>query len=87
MKTLIRKTEARQAAMCLKVQRENIFFAELPFYETGKSVKNPLSEEDIKIIKDILLKVKPDILYAAGDLTDPHGTHRVCLKAILRALD
>ncbi len=53
----------------------------------GKVKKKPLSEEDIKIIVDLLQKIKPHQIYAAGDLSDPHGTHRVCLTAIFRAID
>ena len=66
MKTLIRKTEARQAAMYLKVKRENIFFLELPFYDTGKNEKNPLGEEDVNIVKNLILKLKPDVIYAGS---------------------
>lgn len=57
IKTLIRRTEARNAAMTTGVRRENIFSLDLPFYETGKEAKNPLGPEDIKIVKDLLLKI------------------------------
>jgi len=67
------------------VKEENIHFMDLPFYETGKVKKKPLGLEDVKITQDFLNKVKPDQIYAAGDLTDPHGTHRVCLEAIIEA--
>ena len=60
---------------------------DLPFYETGGVKKKPISAEDVKIVKDLLQEVKPHQVYAAGDLSDPHGTHRVCLQAILAALD
>lgn len=69
------------------VKRENIKFLDLPFYDTGKSEKKPLGAEDIKIVKEYIMSVKPEMIFAAGDLTDPHGTHRVCLQAVLRALD
>lgn len=59
----------------------------MPFYETGAIKKDPMGPKDIKIVKDLILKVQPDLIYAAGDLTDPHGTHRVCLQIILAALD
>jgi len=83
IKGLIRKTEARSAALCCGVKEENIHFMDLPFYETGKVKKKPLGPEDVKITQTFLDKLKPNQIYAAGDLTDPHGTHRVCLEAIL----
>jgi len=85
IKGLIRKTEARSAALSCGVKEENIHFMDLPFYETGKVKKKPMSEADITIVKEFLDKIKPDQIYAAGDLTDPHGTHRVCLQAIIEA--
>jgi glucosamine-6-phosphate deaminase len=85
IKGLIRKTEARSAAMATGVKEENIHFMDLPFYETGKVKKKPMGEADITIVKNFLDKLKPDQIYAAGDLTDPHGTHRVCLEAIIEA--
>ncbi|MEM8876100.1 MAG: glucosamine-6-phosphate deaminase [Planctomycetota bacterium] len=87
IKGTIRRTEARAAARFSGVKvDENIHFLDLPFYETGRVRKKPLSEEDIQITVDLLRKVKPRQVYAAGDLSDPHGTHRTCLAAILRAL-
>jgi glucosamine-6-phosphate deaminase len=62
-------------------------FLEMPFYETGRVKKKPLSEDDIQIIVDLLRQIKPHQIYAAGDLSDPHGTHRVCLTAILKAIE
>ncbi len=59
----------------------------MPFYETGLVKKNPLGDEDVRVIIDLLQEIQPHQVYAAGDLSDPHGTHRVCLAAILRALD
>jgi glucosamine-6-phosphate deaminase len=59
----------------------------MPFYETGRVKKKPLSEEDIQIIVNLLQEIKPHQIYAAGDLSDPHGTHRVCLSAIFQALE
>jgi len=85
IKGLIRRTEARSAAIATGVKRENIHSLDLPFYETGRVKKKPLGPEDITIVKDFLNNIKPDQIYAAGDLTDPHGTHRVCLDAILRS--
>ena len=59
----------------------------LPFYETGEARKKSLGPEDVNIIKDLLLEVKPHQIFAAGDLRDPHGTHKVCFDAILMALE
>ena len=59
---------------------------DLPFYETGRVKKKPLGEEDIRITVELLRKVQPHQIYAAGDLSDPHGTHRTCLAAVLRGL-
>jgi glucosamine-6-phosphate deaminase len=58
----------------------------MPFYETGRVRKKPISADDVKIIKDLLTRTKPHQIYAAGDLSDPHGTHRVCLAAIFQAV-
>ncbi len=86
IKTLIRRTEARSAARYSGVRPEHIHFLDMPFYETGRVRKKPLSEEDIRIIVELLERVRPHQIYAAGDLSDPHGTHRVCLRAIELAL-
>lgn len=86
IKALIRRTEARAGAKYSGVQAQNIHFLDMPFYETGRVRKKPLSPQDIQIIVDLLEKVKPHQIYAAGDLSDPHGTHRVCLSAIIQAL-
>lgn len=59
----------------------------MPFYDTGTIVKKELSQEDIQIIVDLLRKIQPHQIFAAGDLSDPHGTHRVCLQAIFKALE
>ncbi|HKJ32132.1 MAG TPA: glucosamine-6-phosphate deaminase [Balneolales bacterium] len=87
IKTLIRQGEAKSACRYCGVPTTNAHFLNLPFYETGVIRKKPLSEEDIQITMDIIKEVKPQQIYAAGDLSDPHGTHRVCLKAILEAVD
>jgi glucosamine-6-phosphate deaminase len=86
IKGLIRRTEARAAALFSGVKEERIHFLDLPFYETGRVRKQPVGEADIKITMDLLQRVKPHQIYAAGDLSDPHGTHRVCLAAILEAV-
>ncbi len=87
IKGLIRRTEARAAARYSGVALDRIHFMDMPFYETGKVKKKPLSEEDIRITMDLLEEVRPHQIYAAGDLSDPHGTHRVCLAAIMEAVD
>ncbi|MFM8635081.1 MAG: glucosamine-6-phosphate deaminase [Planctomycetia bacterium] len=86
IKGLIRRTEARAGARYSGVKPENIHFLDLPFYETGRVRKKPIGPEDVAITIDLLERVKPHQVYAAGDLSDPHGTHRVCLGAILAAL-
>ena len=87
MKGTIRREEARHASRYSGVKDENIHFLDLPFYETGVVKKNPISGKDVEIVKKLLLKVKPDQIFVAGDLADPHGTHKVCLDAILAAID
>ncbi len=86
IKSLIRRTEARAAATFSGVRPENIHFLDMPFYATGRVRKKPLSEQDIQLIVDLLERVQPNQIYAAGDLSDPHGTHRVCFAAITEAL-
>eukprot|EP01089_Gocevia_fonbrunei_P021535 TRINITY_DN8401_c0_g1_i1.p1 TRINITY_DN8401_c0_g1~~TRINITY_DN8401_c0_g1_i1.p1 ORF type:complete len:645 (+),score=154.30 TRINITY_DN8401_c0_g1_i1:60-1994(+) len=86
IKGLIRRSEARTAAVCCGVKSDDVYFLDLPFYETGRVKKNPLGEADVNIVYDLIQKLKPQQIYAAGDLSDPHGTHRVCLAAVLQAL-
>lgn len=86
LKGLIRRGEARAAARSCGVPIENLHFLDMPFYETGKVRKRPLGDDDIRIIVDLLRKVQPHQVYAAGDLSDPHGTHRTCLAAITRGI-
>src|SRR3954465_11703288 len=86
IKSLIRRTEARAAARYSGVKPANIHFLDMPFYETGRVRKRPIGEQDIRLTMDLLETVKPHQVYAAGDLSDPHGTHRVCLTAIIEAL-
>ena len=87
IKGLIRRGEAKAGGRYCGVPDENMHFMEMPFYETGRVKKNPISDEDIQITVDLLREVKPHQVYAAGDLSDPHGTHRVCLNAIIKALE
>ncbi|MDR1763981.1 MAG: glucosamine-6-phosphate deaminase [Dysgonamonadaceae bacterium] len=85
-KTAIRQGEARSACRYLGIPEERTHFLNMPFYETGTVKKKPIGPEDVKIITDLLQTVKPHQIFAAGDLSDPHGTHRVCFIAILEAL-
>jgi glucosamine-6-phosphate deaminase len=87
IKTMIRRTEARSAAQFSGVRPECIHFLDLPFYETGRVRKKPIGPEDVRIVSELLEEVQPHLVYAAGDLSDPHGTHRVCLAATLRAME
>jgi glucosamine-6-phosphate deaminase len=85
IKTIIRRTEARAAGRTCGIPSAQLHFQDLPFYETGRVRKKPLSEEDIQITVALLEHIKPHQIYAAGDLSDPHGTHRTCLAAVLNA--
>ena len=87
VKGLIRRGEARMASMYSGIPLERVHFLNLPFYETGKIQKNPISEADIEIVLALLREVKPHQIFVAGDLADPHGTHRVCTDAVLAAID
>jgi glucosamine-6-phosphate deaminase len=87
MKGTIRREEACHASRYSGLKDENIHFLDLPFYETGLVKKNSLSEADVEIVKKLLLNVQPDQIFVAGDLADPHGTHKVCLDAALAAID
>lgn len=85
LKSAIRRGEAKAAVRFVGVPEERVHFLDLPFYKTGEVKKKPLSEEDIRITMDFLQKIKPHQVYAAGDFSDPHGTHRICMDAILEA--
>ena len=87
IKGLIRRGEAKAGCRYTGIPDSQAHFLDMPFYETGKVKKKPLSEKDIQIIVDLLEKIKPHQIYAAGDLSDPHGTHRVCLAAIFSAVE
>lgn len=86
LKGLIRRRESYAAVRYIGLKDKNIHFLDLPFYETGQVKKNPIGEEDINIVAEIIEKIKPHQVFAAGDLADPHGTHEVCLNAIFAAL-
>lgn len=87
IKGIIRRGEARAATRSCGVPSEQLHFMDMPFYETGRVRKKPLGEEDIQITIDLLRNLEPHQVYAAGDLSDPHGTHRTCLSALLQACD
>jgi glucosamine-6-phosphate deaminase len=87
VKSLIRRMEARSALRYYGIPDENIHFLDLPFYETGTRQKAPIGEEDVVIVANLLEEVEPQQIFAAGDLSDPHGTHRVCLDAIFIVLE
>ena len=87
IKGRIRREEARTATRYVGIPNENVHFLDLPFYETGKVQKDPISEVDVNIVKDFIETIKPHQMYVAGDLADPHGTHKVCLDAIFAAVD
>ena len=86
LKGLIRKVEAKAACRFVGVPLDRIHFMNLPFYETGTIKKNPLGPDDVAMTVSLLNEIKPHQIFAAGDLSDPHGTHRVCLDAINQAL-
>ena len=86
IKGLIRKGEARSTCHFVGLPDAQIHFMNLPFYETGAIKKNPIGVGDVKITLDLIEKVKPHQIYAAGDLADPHGTHKVCLDAVFAAV-
>jgi glucosamine-6-phosphate deaminase len=86
IKTLIRWSEAKYAAGVCGVKEENLHFLDLPFYQTGTIDKRPITAEDVRIVRELIERLRPDQIYVAGDLSDPHGTHRLCAQAIFRAL-
>lgn len=86
VKGLIRMGEAKSTCRFVGIPVENAHFLNMPFYETGTVAKKPLSEEDIRITMALIEEVKPHQIYAAGDLADPHGTHKVCLDAVLESV-
>lgn len=86
VKGLIRKGEAIAGARYCGLEDDHIHFMALPFYETGKNQKNPITNADVELTIELLQKVKPQQIFAAGDFEDPHGTHIVCFNIILAAL-
>ena len=87
LKGLIRRSESLAATRYLGLNDENVHFLDLPFYETGTIKKKNISDDDVHIMCSIIENIKPHQIYAAGDLADPHGTHKVCLDALFIALE
>ena len=87
IKAAIRRSEARAADYSFGMSEDHIHFLNLPFYESGGIRKLPCSQADVDIIKALMDSIKPDQIYMAGDLADPHGTHRVCTEAALEAFE
>jgi len=86
IKSQIRREEARTACRYIGVKSQNVHFLDLPFYETGKVQKGKLTDKDIILVMALLEEVQPHQIFVAGDLADPHGTHKVCLNAALGAI-
>jgi glucosamine-6-phosphate deaminase len=86
LKAFIRRRESCAATRYIGLKDENIHFIDMPFYETGHIKKKPLGTEDTALVKNIIAKIKPHQVFAAGDLADPHGTHEVCLNAVFAAM-
>jgi glucosamine-6-phosphate deaminase len=86
IKGLIRRCEAKATCRYVGISENNYHFMDLPFYETGMIDKKPLSETDIEITMELLRKIQPHQVYCAGDLADPHGTHKVCLDVVFESM-
>lgn len=87
IKQLIRQTEARAAALACGILPEQLEFMDLRFYRTGRIAKDPIHENDVNDIVKLLERLQPTQIYVAGEMSDPHGTHRICAQAIFRAVD
>ncbi|WP_053976239.1 glucosamine-6-phosphate deaminase [Mangrovimonas xylaniphaga] len=87
LKAMIRRSESLAATRYLGLPDDQVHFLDLPFYETGTIKKNNLSQDDLEIMCNLIENIKPHQIYAAGDLADPHGTHKVCLDVLFEALD
>src|SRR5207248_2992156 len=82
IKRIIREAEAVSGIETVGLPRSAARFLDLPFYQTGKVRKDPIRQADVDIVRKLLEEVKPDLIFVAGDLSDPHGTHRMCKEAI-----
>ena len=86
IKRIIRETEAVSGLEVVGLTRDNARFLDLPFYQTGKVRKDPIGSGDVRIVRDLLEEFHPEVVFVAGDLSDPHGTHRMCKEAIDAAI-
>jgi glucosamine-6-phosphate deaminase len=86
LKRAIREAEAVSGLESIGLTRREARFLDLPFYRTGRVRKDPIREDDVTIVRHLLEECRPDLIFVAGDLSDPHGTHRMCKEAIDRAL-
>ena len=86
IKGLIRRCEAKATCRYVGIPEANCHFMNLPFYETGTIDKKPMGEEDIRLTMELLRSIQPHQIYCAGDLADPHGTHKVCLEVVFESL-
>ena len=82
IKRVIRETEAVSGLEVVGLTRDNARFLDLPFYQTGKVRKDPIGADDVRIVRELLEEFHPEVIFVAGDLSDPHGTHRMCKEAI-----
>ncbi len=87
LKGLIRRSESYAATRYMGLDDKNVHFLDLPFYETGAIKKKNLSQADVDIVSTLIEEIKPHQIYAAGDLADPHGTHKVCLDSVFASLE
>ena len=86
-KRLIRESEAVAGIRTLGLEERSARFLDLPFYQTGKVKKDPIGPADVAIVRQLLEEIRPELVFVAGDLSDPHGTHRVCKEAVEHALN
>jgi glucosamine-6-phosphate deaminase len=86
MKRAIREAEAVSGIETFGMKRDQARFLNLPFYQTGKVRKDPIGPEDVRIVLELLEEHQPELVFVAGDFSDPHGTHRMCLEAVQGAL-
>jgi glucosamine-6-phosphate deaminase len=86
-KRLIRESEAVAGIRTLGLDDHAARFLDLPFYQTGKVKKDPIGPEDVTIVRNLLEEIRPELVFVAGDLSDPHGTHQLCKEAVERALE
>ncbi|MBQ8153745.1 MAG: PIG-L family deacetylase [Prevotella sp.] len=87
VKGLIRRGEARNACAYNRIPKDHIHFLDLPFYESGRIEKLPVSEKDVRIVQELIADIQPHQIYVAADLADPHGTHRKCTDVVLAAVE